>query len=157
MEAPTIVLRPISSLVRYAKNARTHSPEQVREIAASIREFGWVGSVLADDDGLVAGHGRLMALELLVSQGEEVRFPNGAVLPPGQVPVVACDGWSPKQRKAYIIADNKLALNAGWDNALLKGELSDLKLEGFDLSLVGFRLWEAYTGRKAELETKEAT
>lgn len=141
-DMPAIVLRPISSLIRYAKNARTHSPEQVREIAASIREFGWVGSVLADADGLVAGHGRLMALELLISQGEAVRFPGGGILPPGVVPVVACDGWSPKQRKAYIIADNKLALNAGWDNALLKSELSELKLEGFDLTLAGFRLEE---------------
>lgn len=141
-EQLALKLRPTSELQRYAKNARTHSTDQVRELAASIQEFGWVGAVLADSSGVVAGHGRLMALELLNAQGVEVRLPGGAVLPPGMVPVLSCDGWSSKQRRAYILADNKLALNAGWDNSLLRIELEELKLDGFDLSLTGFRLEE---------------
>ena len=142
MTAPSIELRSVAELGRYAKNARTHSPEQVRELAASILEFGWTNAVLADAQGVVAGHGRLLAAEQLYAAGEVLRFPNGAEIPRGMVPVVACDGWSPAKRRAYILADNKLALNAGWDLDVLRDELQGIKDEGYDLALTGFRLEE---------------
>lgn len=135
---PQIELRPIESLVAYARNARTHSPEQVSQIKASLIEFGWTNCVLADDMGIVAGHGRVMAATELYRHGKQVRFPNGAPIPVGMVPVVDCTGWSPAQRRAYVIADNKLALNAGWDDELLRLELADLQAESFDLDLLGF-------------------
>ena len=140
--APTIELRSVAELARYAKNARTHSPEQVRELAASILEFGWTNAVLADSQGVVAGHGRLLAAEQLYAAGETLRFPNGSPIPAGMIPVVACDGWAPSKRRAYILADNKLALNAGWDFGLLREELEAIKADGYDLALTGFRLEE---------------
>jgi DNA modification methylase len=135
---PQVELRPIDSLVAYARNARTHSPAQIEEIERSILEFGWTVTILADASGIVAGHGRTVALDNLHKRGATVRFLNDAVIPPGMAPVMDCSGWSPAQRKAYIIADNKLAQNAGWDEELLKLELLDLQDEGFDLSLTGF-------------------
>lgn len=135
---PQIQLRPIDSLVHYARNARTHSPEQITQLKASLVEFGWTNAVLADADGIVAGHGRVMAAGELYQHGKQIKFPNGSLIPSGMVPVVDCTGWSAAQRRAYILADNKLALNAGWDNDLLKIELQDLKADSFDLSLLGF-------------------
>ena len=114
----------ISELIPYARNSRTHSDEQVAQIAASIKEFGWTNPILVDgENGIIAGHGRLMAARKL---GME------------QVPVIQLSGMTATQKKAYIIADNKLALNAGWDDELLGLELSELDLEGFDLELTGF-------------------
>ena len=135
---PQIELRPIEELIPYARNARTHSPDQVGQIKASLLEFGWTNCVLADDMGIVAGHGRVMAATELYRAGKQVKFPNGAPIPVGKVPVVDCTGWSAAQRRAYIIADNKLALNAGWDDELLRLELQDLKAEDYDLDLLGF-------------------
>jgi ParB-like chromosome segregation protein Spo0J len=115
---PTDRLRP------NARNARTHSPEQVAQIAASIVEFGFVNPILVDSNGgIIAGHGRLLAAQKL-----------GLV----EVPVVVLDHLSETQRRAYILADNKIAMNAGWDNALLAEEVRDLQTEGFDLDLAGF-------------------
>lgn len=114
----------IERLVPYARNARTHSPEQVAQIAASIVEFGFNAPILvASDAGIVAGHGRLLAARML-----------GLV----EVPVVVLDHLSEAQRRAYIIADNKLALNAGWDAKVLAQELRDLESEGLDLAVMGF-------------------
>jgi hypothetical protein len=114
----------IERLVPYARNARTHSPEQVAQIAASIVEFGFNAPILvASDAGIVAGHGRLLAARKL-----------GLV----EVPVVVLDHLSEAQRRAYIIADNKLALNAGWDAKVLAQELRDLESEGLDLAVMGF-------------------
>ena len=114
----------MASLVPYARNARTHSPEQVAQIAASIREWGWTLPVLVDEQGtIIAGHGRILAAQSL-----------GIT----EVPVMVAAGWSEAQRRAYVIADNKLALNAGWDPELLPVELGDLKAMGFDLGLTGF-------------------
>ncbi len=111
-------------LVPYAKNARTHSPEQVAQIAASIAEFGFNAPILVDSsDGIIAGHGRLLAARKLGL---------------AEVPVVVLDHLSETQRRAYIIADNKLALNAGWDERVLAAELRDLEGEGLSLALVGF-------------------
>lgn len=113
-----------SALVPYARNARTHSEEQVNQIAASIREFGFTNPVLIDEqNGLIAGHGRLQAAIKL----------NMA-----QVPAIRMEGLTEAQKRALVIADNKLALNAGWDLDLLKVELSDLDQAGFDLSITGF-------------------
>lgn len=122
--AERIELWPVEKLQPYAKNARTHSDEQVEQIAASMREFGFTNPILVDSqDGIIAGHGRLMAAKRLQ-------------LP--QVPVIVLDHLTDEQRRAYILADNKLALNAGWDNQLLAEELLQLQAEGYDLELTGF-------------------
>ena len=116
--------RPTAALRPYERNARTHSPEQVAQIAASMREFGFTNPLLVDEqDRVIAGHGRLAAAQSL-----------GLV----EVPVIVVAGLTDAQRRALVLADNKLALNAGWDIDLLKAELADLKLEGFDLGLTGF-------------------
>ena len=114
----------IERLVPYARNARTHSDEQVAQIAASIREWGWTTPVLVDEDGgIIAGHGRTLAAQRLQMT---------------EVPVMVARGWSDAKKRAYILADNQLALNAGWDNELLHLELSELKELDFDLELIGF-------------------
>lgn len=116
--------RLVTDLVPYARNARTHSPAQVKEIAASIGEFGFTNPVLVDEVGMiVAGHGRVLAAQRL-----------GLV----RVPVIVLEGLTELQKRAYVLADNKIALNAGWDDALLKAELQDLSLAGFDMDLTGF-------------------
>lgn len=115
---------PTSKLTPYARNARTHSADQVSQIAASIVEFGFTNPILAGSDGIiVAGHGRLAAAQKL---GLDT------------VPVVVLDHLTPAQRKALIIADNKIAANAGWDEDLLRIELQDLLEDGYNLDLVGF-------------------
>jgi DNA modification methylase len=115
---------PIERLLPYARNARTHSPEQVAQIAASIAEFGFVNPCLVGSDGvLVAGHGRLAAARQL-----------GLTT----VPVVVLDHLTPTQRRALVITDNQLALKSGWDEELLRLELVDLQLADFDLSITGF-------------------
>jgi DNA modification methylase len=122
--ADAVERRPVDSLTPYAHNARTHSPEQVAQIAASIKEWGWTVPVLIDEaGGLIAGHGRVLAAKSLGL---------------AELPVMVARGWSEAQKRAYVLADNKLALNAGWDDALLKIELGDLKGLGFDLALTGF-------------------
>jgi ParB-like chromosome segregation protein Spo0J len=136
--APQIVLRPLASLVHYARNARTHSTEQLAQLQASIVEYGFTNPILADARGIVAGHGRSMAASALHEAGIAMRFPDGAPIPAGMVPVIDCAGWSEAQRQAYILADNKLALNAGWDTEMLRVELDDLQVQGFDLGLTGF-------------------
>lgn len=118
--------RKTASLIPYARNSRTHSPEQVAQIAASIREWGFTNPVLIEPNGgIIAGHGRVMAAQKLGLD---------------EVPCVIAEGWTEAQRRAYIIADNKLALNAGWDDELLKLELQDLGDLDFDLTLTGFDL-----------------
>jgi len=122
--ARRIEIWPADRLVPYAKNARTHSPEQVAQIAASIVEFGFVNPILVDSmDGIIAGHGRLLAARKLGL---------------AEVPVVVLGHLSEIQRRAYIIADNQLALNAGWNDELLRCVLESLGADGFNLSLVGF-------------------
>ena len=115
---------PIEKLVPYAKNARTHSDAQVAQIAASIREWGFTTAILVDESGsIIAGHGRVMAARKLGM---------------ASLPVMVAAGWTDAQKRAYVIADNKLALNAGWDNELLALEFSELTDMGFDLDLTGF-------------------
>jgi DNA modification methylase len=119
-----IVTRKIDELIPYINNARTHSDEQIAQIAASIKEFGFTNPLLIDgDNGLIAGHGRLLAARKLNIE---------------ELPTIELSHLSEAQRKAYILADNKLAQNAGWDDELLKLELSELDELGFDLSITGF-------------------
>lgn len=122
--ADSVERRPIVDLIPYARNARTHSPEQVAQIAASMREWGVTTPILVDEQGtIIAGHGRVMAAQKL-----------GLT----ELPVTVARGWSEAQKRAYVIADNKLALNAGWDRDLLGLEIEELKAAEFDLPLVGF-------------------
>ena len=115
---------PIERLVPYARNARTHSPAQVDQIASSIREWGWTNPVLVAEDGtIIAGHGRVLGARKL------------RIL---EVPVMVAIGWTDAQKRAYAIADNKLTLNGGWDDKLLGLELGELEVLGFDLELIGF-------------------
>lgn len=116
--------KSVKELIPYAKNSRTHSDAQVAQIAASIKEFGWTNPILIDgENGIIAGHGRLMAARKL---GHE------------KVPVIELKDMTETQKKAYIIADNQLAMNSGWDTNLLTLELTDLQADGFDLELLGF-------------------
>lgn len=120
----TVVYRKTSSLIPYARNARTHSDAQVAQIAASIREFGFTSPILLDGrDGILAGHGRTLAASLL---GLE------------EVPTIDLAHLTETQRRAYILADNKLALNAGWDEELLKLELHAITEAEFPLEILGF-------------------
>jgi site-specific DNA-methyltransferase (adenine-specific) len=123
-----ITYRPTESLIPYARNSRTHSEEQVAQIAASIREFGFTNPVLIDaEGGIIAGHGRVLAARKLQL---------------AEVPCLRLSHLTETQKRAYIIADNKLALNAGWDDELLALELAELGDLGFDLDLTGFSLDE---------------
>jgi len=117
----------VDKLIPYAKNSRTHSPEQVGQIAASIKEFGFRNPILVDGVGIIAGHGRLLAAQKLGLD---------------QVPTIDCSDMTESQKKAYIIADNKLALNADWDTNLLSIELEYLSENGFNLEVLGFNTEE---------------
>jgi ParB-like chromosome segregation protein Spo0J len=117
----------VNKLIPYAKNSRTHSDQQIAQIAASIKEFGFRNPILVDGVGIIAGHGRWLAAQKL---GLE------------KISAIDCSDMSPTQKKAYIIADNKLALNAGWDNDLLKLEITELQDENFDIDLLGFDISE---------------
>jgi len=124
MDDLQIAWRPLGKLIPYARNPRTHSDAQVAQIAGSIREFGWTNPVLVDGaNGIIAGHGRVLAARKL---GLE------------RVPVIELAHMTEAQKRAYVLADNQLALNAGWDEALLRLELADLSELGFDLGLIGF-------------------
>jgi DNA modification methylase len=115
---------PIGKLIPYARNSRTHSDEQVAQIAASIKEWGFTTAVLVDEEGgLIAGHGRVLAARKLGIK---------------ELPVMVASGWTDAQKRAYVIADNKLALNAGWDEQMLALEFGELTDLGFDLDLTGF-------------------
>lgn len=116
--------RKTESLIPYARNSRTHTDAQIAQIAASIREWGFTNPILIEPDGgIIAGHGRVMAAQKLGLD---------------EVPCVIAEGWSDAQKRAYVIADNKLALNAGWDEEALRIEFDDLAKIGFDLDLTGF-------------------
>lgn len=119
-----IVYKNPSDLIPYANNARTHSDEQILQIASSIKEFGFNNPVLLDkDNGIIAGHGRVEAAKKLGLDS---------------IPTICLDHLSDNQRRAYILADNRIALNSGWDIDLLNVELTDLNQNGVDLNLLGF-------------------
>ena len=122
--ADKIERRKVDDLIPYARNARTHSDEQVAQLAASIKEWGWTTPVLVDEGGeIIAGHGRVLAARKLGID---------------EIPTMTATGWTKAQKQAYVLADNQLPQNAGWDMDLLSVEMKDLDTEGFDLSLIGF-------------------
>lgn len=124
MNKLAVEYRTIEKLIPYARNARTHSDAQVAQIAASIKEFGFTNPILVDgENGIIAGHGRLAASRKLGLK---------------EVPCIELSGLSDAQKRAYVLADNQLAANAGWDMDLLKVEIGDLNTEGFNLDLIGF-------------------
>lgn len=130
MKASNLLIEymPLHSLTPYARNARTHSADQVAQIAESIKIFGWTNPVLIDEaGGIIAGHGRIMAAEMMGM---------------ADVPCIRLSHLSEMERRAYALADNKLALNAGWDEMLLVAELDELMGADFDLSTIGFSLAE---------------
>jgi DNA modification methylase len=119
---------PVEKLIPYVRNSRTHSDAQVAQIAASIKEFGWTNPILVDgENGIIAGHGRLLAARKLGAK---------------EVPVIELSHLTESQKRAYVIADNQLAMNAGWDTAMLTLELANLKESEFDLDLIGFDVKE---------------
>lgn len=121
---PSIEMLSVNALIPYARNARTHSQEQVAQIAASIREFGFTNPVLVDDgNGIIAGHGRVLAAQKLGIDN---------------VPSIRLSHLTEAQKRAYVIADNRLALNSGWDHEMLAVELQELSADEFDLGLLGF-------------------
>jgi ParB-like chromosome segregation protein Spo0J len=127
-QAPTMASRlelwPLERLKPFERNARTHSEQQLRQLVASLQEFGFTAPILVDgQDGILAGHGRLEAARRLGL---------------AQVPVVVLDHLTPEQRRAYVIADNRLAENAGWDMSVLQAELEALRVEDFDLDALGW-------------------
>ena len=130
-EFPAYKTVSVSSLIPYAHNSRTHSDAQVGQIAASIKEFGFLNPIIVDgDNGIIAGHGRVLAAQKLGL---------------AELPVIEAGHLSDAQRRAYIIADNKLAMNAGWDDEMLRVELDALGVDGFDLELTGFSLDDVAT------------
>lgn len=124
MEKLAVVYKKVDDLIPYARNARTHSEEQVTRIASSIKEFGFTNPILLDgENGVIAGHGRLLASKKL-----------GLT----EVPCIELAGLTKTQKQAYILADNKLALDAGWDEEMLRLELKELSETGFDADITGF-------------------
>ena len=120
----SIEYKSTGELVPYVNNSRTHSEQQVQQVAASIKEFGFTNPILIDHDGgIIAGHGRLQAAQLLSLD---------------EVPTITLEGLTEAQRKAYVIADNKLALNAGWNDELLKVEIEALTESDFNLDILGW-------------------
>jgi hypothetical protein len=142
---PLIKTAQVVDLIPYARNSRTHSDEQITKIAASIKEFGFLNPVIVDgQNGIIAGHGRVMAAKKLGMT---------------ELPAVEASHLTDAQRRAYIIADNKLALNAGWDDEMLRVEFDELGAMGFDLELTGFddiELAKIFDYQPDELELKAA-
>lgn len=138
MAVPKIRLRKAESLKPSPTNSRTHSVDQLGQIEASLLKFGFVTPLVIDDAGIIAGHGRNEAAKNLYARGEQLHFPGGDPIPAGMVPTIDATGWSDEQRRAYMIADNQIALNAGWDEDLLKAELAALNDMEFNLAAIGF-------------------
>lgn len=124
MKKQEIIYKLIDDLIPYARNSRTHSDQQITELASIIKEFGFRGAILIDgENGIITGHGRVLACKKLGMK---------------EIPTVDGSDMTKAQRKAYVIADNKIALNAGWDYEMLNLEMTDLEAEGFDLDLMAF-------------------
>ncbi len=146
----SVTFRPLKDLKDYARNARTHPEAQIEQLAAIIDRLGFAGAILVDSQGIVAGHGRKMALASLYAAGKTVRMAGGGEIPTGMAPTIDVTGWSEADRKAFIIADNRIAENAGWDQKLLALDMTDLRLGGFNLGSLGFQESELRTmARKA--------
>lgn len=149
--------RPLDALVPYARNARRHSPTQISKIKASLLEFGWANPMLIANDEMIAGHARLEAAQSLLAEGKVIPF----AADPLQGPTVDLSHLTPSQRRAYILADNRLAEEAVWDLDLLRVELDGLKLDGgFDVTLAGFSVPEINTimrGWNTDFSRQDAT
>jgi ParB-like chromosome segregation protein Spo0J len=140
---PAIELWPIDNLRPYERNSRTHSSDQEAQLAESIDQFGMVGAIVVRNGVIGKGHGTLGGIRMLFAAGKRLypmpgRHAGAEPYPAGVVPVLRADGWSDEQFRAFIIADNKLALNAGWNDEMLRLELADLSAGGFDMPLIGF-------------------
>lgn len=140
--APKIALRRIDKLTPDPRNARTHSEAQVDQLVASIQRWGWTNPILADDM-IRAGHGRLMAAQQIYRTGGRIHMApgperGGVELPPDTVPIIDCTGWNEEERRAYNLADNALAEQAGWDETLLAEQIAELQGADFQIDLIGF-------------------
>jgi len=142
MAAPKVVLRKLKDLKPDPSNARTHSQAQIDQLVASITRFGWTNPALADDL-IRAGHGRATAAQAIYDQGGTIHLApgkanGGPAIPTGTMPVIDCTGWSDEERKAYSLADNQLALQAGWNLDILTGHLAELQMTEFNIAEIGF-------------------
>lgn len=142
-EIPALELRSIVELTPYERNAKTHGDKQVQALADSIDEFGLVGGIVVRNGTIAKGHGTLKAIQLLISRGKDIYPAPGqscgaTPYPRGRVPVIDASGWTDRQFRAYVLADNRLAEKSGWDRDVLRVELGELSLEGFDIELTGF-------------------
>lgn len=140
--APIVEFWDVGRLRPYPRNPRTHSDDQVELIADTIDANGWTMPILVDaidDDGeIIAGHGRDLAARLIYTRGGTIRMANGVALPPNAVPVIVARGWSDDQKRAYVLADNRIGELSSWDDDLLKAELEDLLAAGAETALTGF-------------------
>lgn len=162
MKTVDISLAAIEDITPDAQNARLHTEEQIGEIAASIRTFGWTNPIIVDEaDCIVAGHGRFFAAQQIFADGGLIRFPGsgGQELPAGLVPVINCSGWSEHERTAYMLADNQLVLNSTWDADLLAEQLRTLQDAEIDLGAIGFSTEDLATylngGKRPQTEPDE--
>ena len=133
-----VQLRAIETLIPFNRNARVHSDEAISRLISIIETLGWTNPILADGDGIVAGHKRHLAALAIYGKGGTIRLPNGHPLEPGFVPVIDVSGWSEEQRRAYVLADNQTTLESHWDGDLLRLELEWLSETGIDMGLTGF-------------------
>lgn len=138
-----IELRRLDELRAYERNTRTHGDDQLRRLVGSIHEFGWSRPVVVRGRSIAAGHGAVLAAEWIYRAGDRIypmpgRAAGAMPFPAGTVPVLDASGWSDEQFRAYVLADNKLALLAGWDLGALAAELEDLQQLGFPLEVAGF-------------------
>jgi len=151
-ETPSpLSFRPIGELRALERNARKHPESQLLQLMRLIEEYGFTAPIVADERSILAGHGRLTAATRLYAASKRLSMPDGSGIPDGCVPVLNCSGWSDAKRRAYALADNKVALRSTWDYNLLAVELRELSgLESFDGELLGFNEVElhALTGQK---------
>lgn len=139
MTAPKIIERLAADLKANPRNARTHSDGQVERIQGLFEKFGFTQPVLVDESGLIfAGHGRNLAALKTYREGGTLRYPGGAPIRKGHVPTLDCSAWSEDERRAYMLADNQVAQQAGWDLDILTSELEALTAIEFDLATIGF-------------------
>jgi site-specific DNA-methyltransferase (adenine-specific) len=142
-KTPVVSAVPVADLIPYARNSRTHDEGQVAQIAASLDEFGMVGAIVVRDGVIAKGHGTLAAIRKLYAAGKKLypapgKSAGAEPYPDGTAPVLNVSGWTDAQFRAYVIADNKLALNAGWDEEMLRVEFDALRAEGYDTDVIGF-------------------
>jgi ParB-like chromosome segregation protein Spo0J len=136
-QPPRIEHRHVDKLKPDPRNARTHGPDQIERIANLMERYGFTIPILAGEH-IAAGHGRWEAAKLVYARGGALRYPNGAPIPAGHVPIIDCSGWTPEERRAYVLADNAVALQAGWDETILSAELDALAAANFDIADLGF-------------------